>query len=100
MIDRGVGVTSHPAFFFAPAKAKRCGLLGVVPLEAGPIVRFGSACSRNKGKHMGLLLGILYIGAIVGVSIYVLMLASRMVKAHERAAGALERLAHRLKTDA
>jgi hypothetical protein len=40
-----------------------------------------------------LLFMILYGCTVIGVSIYLLMLASRFVGAHERIAGALERMA-------
>ena len=43
---------------------------------------------------MTLLVFILYICAIIGVSIYLLVLATRFVRAHERIAGALDRMEH------
>ena len=47
---------------------------------------------------MGILFVILYVCAVICVSIYILVLMSRAVKAHERAAGALERIAHNMKS--
>lgn len=49
---------------------------------------------------MGLIFVILYVSAIVCAVLYALALLSRAVTAHERAAGALERIAHKMKSDA
>jgi hypothetical protein len=39
---------------------------------------------------LGSLFAVIYFGAIVGVTIFVLSLLNRLVKAHERVARALE----------
>jgi hypothetical protein len=49
---------------------------------------------------MGMVFFVVYICALIGVGLYVLGLMSRAVKAHERAAGALERIAHNMKSGA
>jgi hypothetical protein len=43
---------------------------------------------------MNVLFLILYVCATIGVSIYLLVLATQFVRAHERIAGALERMVH------
>lgn len=48
---------------------------------------------------MGMIFFIFYVAVIVCATIYLLSLISRFVKAHERAAGALERIAHKIKPD-
>lgn len=48
---------------------------------------------------MGMVLFVVYICALVGVVLYLLGLLSRAVTAHERAAGALEKIAHKMKSD-
>jgi len=48
---------------------------------------------NNMMPALGGVILVLYICVVIGVSIYLLMLASRFVGSHERIASALERIA-------
>ncbi|MDN5925416.1 MAG: hypothetical protein L0H70_10520 [Xanthomonadales bacterium] len=42
---------------------------------------------------------LIYIAVIVGIVVYILMLARRLVKSHERGSAALERIAQKMGSD-
>jgi TRAP-type C4-dicarboxylate transport system permease small subunit len=52
------------------------------------------------GGAIGLLLVLVYLACIIGLTIYVLRLLGRFVRAHERVAGAAEAIAQKLANDA
>lgn len=47
-------------------------------------------------QNIGTILVVLYIGLIIGLAIYFIVLATRFVRAHQRGAKALESIAQTL----
>jgi hypothetical protein len=59
------------------------------------------ATNNNQGNYLmsrftGLIFILLYLSAIVGVGVYLIVLLARFVKAHQRGAEALEAIARKL----
>jgi hypothetical protein len=51
-------------------------------------------------ETLGNLFGIVYLGCVIAIILYLLRLFSRLVSAQERAAGSLEIIARKLRDDA
>jgi hypothetical protein len=53
----------------------------------------------NNMDAIGGFLGLVYVGCVIGIAIYLITLVSRFVRAHERMAGALDNIARKFRDD-